>query len=94
MKHELGDQWIENGRMYKAVRQIGTQLEKKDLGPVNEFGCLPNPWNKNKYPTIYSTGDGVNFEVQWIVESDNGTTHVRAYGNTRQEAKDAWNRRA
>lgn len=65
----------------------------KDLGLVNELGCLPNPWNDKKYPTIYSIGDGVNFEIEWFVESDNGTTHAKAYGKTRQEAIDAWNQR-
>jgi hypothetical protein len=56
MSHEIGEQWIEDGRMYKAVRQIGTQLEKKDLGPVNEDGLIrvpfEVPYGYPLYPTI------------------------------------------
>jgi hypothetical protein len=54
MKHELDEQWIEDGRMYKAILKgsgnyiscswTGLQLAEGliaiDLGPVNEDGCL------------------------------------------------------
>ena len=42
---EIGEQWVEeDGHMYKAVRQIGALIEKKDLGPVNEEGLLACPF--------------------------------------------------
>ena len=68
----------------------------KDLGPVNEDGCLPSPWGG--YPKIVRVGrEGFcTYKVRFYLKHGRvyGFTLIEVTGNTRQEAIDAWNRRA
>ena len=61
----------------------------KDLGPVNEEGCLAEE-RSGKFPEIEHQSYG---PVRWscLVMDDFG--YVRTFGDTKQEAIDAWNRR-
>jgi hypothetical protein len=62
----------------------------KDLGVLNEDGCLPAPWNKELYPDFYNAS-----KTLWCIhaESDDNDLEMKAAGNSKQEAIDAWNRR-
>ena len=86
----LGEQWVEeDGHMYKDI----SKYEKKDLGSVNENGCLPSSWGE--YPEIIDFGDGSYVEVHCLLRRESKTLKAEyAYGDTRQEAVDNWNRRA
>ena len=122
----LGEQWVENGRMYKAVEgpkivnglmegntchgcchvdnwdddclhpsklcPVGKGVIIKDIGPVNKDGCLPSDFGV--YPEVYEhMFMGINgYKVNAYITDP----HVGKYalGETRQEAIDAWNRRA
>ena len=106
MKH-LGDQWIEviNGQehMVKCVGirnpviTDGNNFITKDLGILNDDGCLPAPWNKNLYPNIdehdlniYQNGSPIHY---FLIYGDDGLIKMWVKGKTKQEAIDAWNRR-
>ena len=112
---KLNEQWIDGGRMYKAVPSVdvcdgccyldisvyphertcgecktGTdELIVKDLGPVNEDGCLAEE-RSGLFPEIKHQR---YVPVRWscLVMDDFG--YVRTFGDTKQEAIDAWNRR-
>ena len=117
-EHKIGEQWVENGRMYKAVEGIHcsgccynegdqgcyisglgcptdngeTDLVIRDLGHVNEYGLLPSSWGE--YPDIIDFGDGSYVEVHCLLRKDLKILKAEyAYGDTRQEAIDNWNRR-
>jgi len=92
MKHELGEQWIEDGHMYKAVRKIGTQYEKKDLGPVNGDGCLAEERTGLFPEHVIEKHLNGKYLYKFYVFAFG--VNVTTYGETMQEAKDAWNRRA
>jgi hypothetical protein len=68
----------------------------KDLGILNEDGCLPSPWGG--YPKIVRVGreDFCTYKVRFYLKNEvvYGFTLIEVTGNTRQEAIDAWNRRA
>ena len=122
---QLGEQWIENGRMYKAVVQeskivnriidgnichgcchvdkwdddclhfdqicpVEKGLIVKDLGPVNEDGCLPCPFC-GEYPKIIHPTE--NMPVVSIVHTGVGHRILLEFFSSKQEAIDAWNRR-
>ena len=59
----------------------------KDLGIVNDEGCLPEE-RTGLYPTIRPFENS-----KWCVAVRDIKITVLAYGDTRQEAIDAWNRR-
>ena len=62
----------------------------KDLGPVNEEGCLAEE-RTGLFPKIS------RLEIDdcvWVAAVHDDFVTVMAYGNTEQEAIDAWNRRA
>jgi len=67
----------------------------KDLGILNEDGCLPSPWGG--YPKIVRVGrEGFcTYKVRFYLKHGMvyGFTLIEVTGNTRQEAIDAWNRR-
>ena len=66
-------------------------IKAKDLGILNEEGCLPGE-RTGLYPRIEEAKDDVQvFKWSCIVSSDN--VYIRAYGSTKQQAIDAWNRR-
>ncbi len=61
----------------------------KDLGPVNDNGCLESPIGKG-FPTIRQNSDKT-----WVVFwTDSKNVRIFSVGATEQEAIDAWNRRA
>lgn len=67
-------------------------LIAKDLGVLNEDGCLPSDFGV--YPEVYEhVLVGINGYMAKAYISD---PHVGKYawGKTKQEAIDAWNRRA
>ena len=70
----------------------------KDLGILNEDGCLPCPFCR-EYPLVENAYEGVSGHNTpdgfWRI-SCFGKNHEMAFfsGKTRQQAIDAWNRRA
>ena len=68
----------------------------KDLGILNEDGCLPSPWGG--YPKIVRVGrEGFcTYKVRFYLKHGRvyGFTLIEVTGNTRQEAIDEWNRRS
>jgi len=116
---KLNDQWIEDGRMRKAVLpsfcelcvyNLGTVQSTggvyckngsycvtqtghvKDLGPVNEEGCLAEE-RTGLYPEIWREEYLVEGKEYWHCSLCEMWVHVATYGKTKQEAIDAWNRR-
>jgi|CEGF01.1.fsa_nt_gi hypothetical protein len=61
----------------------------KDLGILNEDGCLPNCWGE--YPVIECHSEVV---VLWYCRTYGNVRCITAGCSTKQEAIDAWNRRA
>ena len=61
----------------------------RDLGPVNEDGCLAEE-RTGKFPIIAELKE----EGVWIVRLHAGNVTITVTGATRQQAIDAWNRRA
>ncbi len=99
--HKLGEQWIDkDGNMQKCIWTDGNAYTTKDLGPVNEYGCLPSPWGG--YPKIIhevdqtrtENGDDVHYDNLWCVEIHEPVLVCTDEYPTKQEAIDAWNRRA
>ena len=99
---KLGEQWVEviDGKRH-MLKCIGLaddmSIITKDIGILNEDGCLPAPWNKNLYPNIdehdlniYQNGAPIHY---FLIYGDDGLIKMWAEGKTRQEAIDAWNRR-
>ena len=60
----------------------------KDLGVLNEDGCLPSVWSNNLYPQVYRTTETI-----WYAHAESYGIFMEAKGKTKQEAIDAWNRR-
>jgi len=100
---KLNEQWIEGGRMYKAVldnknlglaEKIGYDEESKhliwkiDLGLVNSEGCLAMPCDKNVFPEIEKVNNSV-----WFAKAQSGTVYMESWGIGRKGAVDSWNRR-
>ncbi len=98
-ERKLGEQWVgkspEDGKMhmYKAVevatRGLCSDIVVKDLGILNKDGCLPSAWDKALYPQVYRTTETI-----WYAHAESYGIFMEAKGNTKQEAIDAWNRRA
>ena len=66
-------------------------IKAKDLGILNKSGCLPDE-RTGLYPRIEEAKDNVQvFKWSCIVSSND--VYIRAYGSTKQQAIDAWNRR-
>lgn len=64
-------------------------LVGKDLGILNEDGCLPAPWDETKYPKItVLIGNVYNIEVM------EGFWFMQVRGDTKEKAIERWNRRA
>ena len=61
----------------------------KDLGILNEDGCLPSAWDKALYPQVYRTTETI-----WYAHAESYGIFMEAKGKTKQEVIDAWNRRA
>ena len=72
----------------------------KDLGILNDDGCLPSPWGG--YPKIIhevdqtriGNGEDVHYDNLWCVEIHEPVLVCTDEYLTEQEAIDAWNRRA
>ena len=60
----------------------------KDLGIIKN-GRLPCPWYKEVYPSVCEVG-----KDSWIAVVESYGIMMRATGNTKQQAIDAWNRRS
>jgi hypothetical protein len=60
----------------------------KDLGILNEEGCLPSAWDKALYPQVYKTTETI-----WYAHAESYGIFMEAKGKTKQQAIDAWNRR-
>ncbi len=69
--------------------ESGYRFIIKDLGILNEEGCLPCPWYKEVYPSVYEVG-----KDSWMAVVESYGITMRATGKTKQQAIDAWNRRA
>ena len=99
MKGEACRGCIYMGRVDECSHPCGCPMKNqfdpttivKDLGPVNEDGCLPSDFGV--YPEVYEhMFMGINgYKVNAYITDP----HVGKYalGETRQEAIDAWNRR-
>ena len=76
--------------------EMGSRFIIKDLGILNDDGCLPAPCGG--YPKIVRVGrEGFcTYKVRFYLKHGivYGFTLIEVTGNTRQEAIDAWNRRA
>ena len=68
----------------------------KDLGILNEDGCLPSSWGG--YPEVIRVGKPnfvTYFKVSLVVKYGDGSgIQIHVTGKTKQQAIDAWNRRA
>lgn len=68
----------------------------KDLGVLNDDGCLPSPWGG--YPKIMRVGSEgfCTYKIRFYLKNEEayGFTLIEVIGDTRQQAIDAWNRRA
>ena len=75
--------------------EMGSRFIIKDLGILNDDGCLPSPWGG--YPKIVRVGreDFCTYKVRFYLKNEvvYGFTLIEVTGNTRQQAIDAWNRR-
>jgi len=65
----------------------------KDLGILNEDGCLPSSWGE--YPTIEAPSEeGEAWCIYAFLAKDGSVIKKEcAWGETEQQAIDAWNRR-
>ena len=67
----------------------------KDLGILNEDGCLPSSWGG--YPEVIRVGKPnfvTYFKVSLVVKYGDGSgIQIHVTGKTKQQAIDAWNRR-
>ena len=91
---ELGEQWIEeiDGKMHmlKAVTPIiNGHPDIKDLGILNDDGCLPCPFC-GEYPEIQDR------EYEGVIVFCDGDSHSITCGAffSKKQAIDEWNRRA
>ena len=100
---KLNEQWIgkqDDGRNHLIEKVDAKEGHYKDLGPVNEEGCLPSPWGG--YPKIIhevdqnrtENGEDVHYDNLWCVEIHEPVLVCTDEYPTKQEAVDAWNRRA
>jgi len=96
MKGEACRGCIYMGRVDECSHPCGCPMKNqfdpttivKDLGPVNEDGCLPAPWDTATYPYL-----GIYKGKYSCYAEDDGIT-IRTIGDTGQQAIDTWNRRA
>jgi len=78
--------------MQKCIWTDGNAYTTKDLGIINDDGCLPSDFGV--YPEVYEhVLMGIN---GYMVKAYISDPHVGKYawGETKQQAIDAWNRRA
>ena len=87
----------------KHISEVGCARQHliiKDLGVLNEDGCLPSPLGG--YPKIIhevdqnrtENGEDVHYDNLWCVEIHEPFLICTNEYPTKQEAIDAWNRRA
>ena len=113
----LGEQWVEDGHMWKVVPNglcdgcdfnlgcmrnggvicrsghcVTKQGHVKDLGPVNEEGCLAEE-RTGLFPTITKVNDGIwkasVYQNEGLIQIE-----IEVWATTKQGVIDAWNRRA
>jgi len=81
--------------------EMGSRFIIKDLGILNEDGCLPEE-RTGKYPTIKDRNEYEGWRLFHIwdcivcekIGNDDEAIEIRVSALTRQEAIDRWNRRA
>ncbi len=88
----VGEQWVEESNGEQHMKKcVGLSVDMseiiKDLGIIRD-GCLPEE-RTGLYPEIENWKNET-----FIVSLRTYDVIVICYGNTLQEAKDAWNRRA
>ena len=81
------DKWDDDCLNPNQACPVGKGVIVKDLGPVNEDGCLAEE-RTGIFPNISFTCD------EWCVEYNEDYISVACFGVTKQQAIDAWNRRA
>lgn len=75
--------------------QFGSHFRIKDLGIVDEKGCLPEE-RTGLYPDIIYLGGNGFLESSWVAQVDDEVDdiHVTVYGDTEEEVKFKWNKRS
>ena len=71
--------------------EMGYRFIIKDLGPVNEDGCLAEE-RTGLFPKVSQVFDNL-WKAFIYVNNDLEHIEVVVYGKTKQQAIDAWNRR-
>ena len=90
---ELGEQWIDkDGNMQKCIWTDGNAYTTKDLGHVNEDGCLPCPFC-GEYPTLKEELDENGSRI-YAIEHECNIDMTTGWDHDKQTVIDAWNRRA
>lgn len=100
-EYGFGYRWVyrETGNGVEANLDVGSSCSNsdpkvisfKDLGILNEDGCLPNCWGE--YPRIEELVD-VHIKEHWFrCITRNNVYCATDSCKTKQEAIDAWNRR-
>jgi hypothetical protein len=91
---KIGEYQQHGGIVCKHEKCVTAQGRVKDLGILNEDGCLPAPWDKTFYPNIY---EGLlliyTSDRPVLVCCEDDDISMFAKGKTKQETIDAWNRR-
>lgn len=79
--------------MYQC--NCGAYFRIKDLGIVDENGCLPEE-RTGLYPDIIHLEGNGFLESSWVAQVDDEVDdiHVTVYGDTEEEVKFKWNKRS
>jgi len=75
--------------------QFGSHFRIKELGIVDENGCLPEE-RTGLYPDIIHLEGNGFLESSWVAQVDDEVDdiHVTVYGDTEEEVKFKWNKRS
>ena len=72
---------------------LGYDKGIKDLGPVNDDGCLAEE-RTGLFPKIKHTINIETFKWEWVAELRTESIYILIKAPTHQEVIDIWNRRA
>ena len=106
-EYGFGYRWVyrETGNGVEANLDVGSSCSNsdpkvisfKDLGILNEDGCLPCPFC-GEYPVVENAYEGCGYtppDGYWRVYCSNDNHEISiSSGKRRQESIDAWNKRA
>ena len=91
------EEWKDHIREVCIVNECGVvrRAFAVDLGPVNEDGWLPSPWDSTIYPLILIISQAKDGQPTLVVVefTMDGQRITFGFFRTVEEAKDAWNRR-